>query len=200
MKENSTLKPLSKAIYIIANVMKWIMIVCASFTIVAGVVCSFYAKKVKLVDTTIYLGKLKIANIGEDKIFAGEEGQKIFEAVKDFFNNGNNLAMILSYVFVGALVLVILVFFFHYLYKLFKNIHENDTPFTDENISIITKLAYVMLAYVCVPSLLSYIVKWIFKLNLTFDWGFIEVLCVLIIFAIKYIFEYGKSLEDKKKK
>ena len=195
----TSLKKVSKAIYIISKIMEIVMIVAASFTFLVGILCTISVKKINISENYISWGKVKIVAYDAEKLAQSEVGSKVVEVVKNFFSDGSKPYIIPIYIFIGLIVLVIFVFVFHYIYKLFKNIYEKNSPFTDENISIINKLIYTSLIYICAPTLLTYLVKWIFKVPFAFSWGLLEVLLVLMLFALKYIFEYGKSLETKKK-
>lgn len=193
----SNLKLISKVVYILSKVLEIILIVTNSILFVAGVACTFAVKHIKLSETSIYLGKIKLMSYDMEELMTSETGRKILETVKSFFESGTKPLVIPAYIFMCVIGLTILIFAFHYLYKLFKNIHESDTPFNNENISTITKLIYTLIIYICLPALISYIFEIIFKIPLLYSWGIFEVLIVLILFGVKYIFEYGVHLESK---
>ena len=74
-----------------------------------------------------------------------------------------------------------------HLKKLFVNIHNGDTPFTRENVKSIKNIAIYMIVIILLPSITGE--------NITIELNLFEVLCILLLFCLSYIFEYGYEIQ-----
>ena len=83
----------------------------------------------------------------------------------------------------------------NYLYKLFKNINECDTPFTMDNVTYIRKISLYVLLYIIVPYILGVLTQLIMGINLNAELELTSIVLGLIIFSISYIFEYGYQIQ-----
>jgi transcriptional regulator with XRE-family HTH domain len=86
-----------------------------------------------------------------------------------------------------------------HLEKLFKNINSGDTPFTLENVDHIKKMTYFMIACIALSAISSAVFHLAFvrldgNETITFD-----LVHILFLFAIAYIFEYGYGLQAESK-
>ena len=81
--------------------------------------------------------------------------------------------------------------------KLFNNIHDGDTPFTMENVGYIRNIAILLIIMACVKIAGNGIGNILITNSATFSFDLIDVVYILILFAVSYIFEYGCSLQAK---
>ncbi|MBQ6285419.1 MAG: hypothetical protein IJK67_03830 [Bacilli bacterium] len=201
MKKNEdlnqkNLKGISKAIAIISKILEVCMIIGASACLVATIAIPFILKNIKVGETDISYGKIKIAEISKDTLLDNGIDESKFTYIKDFIT-GNRVFELCAYTFICVVALVGLAFFFHYLYKLFKNISKEDTPFTEENVNLITKLLIALIGYIALPTILAWIAEIIGNIDINYSWGLKDIMLLLVIFASRHIFAYGCSLEKK---
>ena len=79
--------------------------------------------------------------------------------------------------------------------KLFFNIHNEDTPFTLENVGYIKKIAIFMILMLVFTNVAGYISQLALGVSLDIEIELMDVVYVLIIFSISYIFEYGYEIQ-----
>ena len=91
--------------------------------------------------------------------------------------------------------MIIAVFFLRHLQKLAKNINQGDTPFTLENVEHIKKMAYFMIALIIVPAISSGLVEGLFRSEVNVDISAFNVMEILLMFVLAYIFEYGYEIQ-----
>ena len=84
---------------------------------------------------------------------------------------------------------------FSYLSKLFKNIHDNNTPFSLDNVNYIKKLALYSFLFVLVPDVTGGIAELIFNLDLGVEVSLFSYLFSLILLVLAYIFKYGYEIQ-----
>ena len=84
------------------------------------------------------------------------------------------------------------------LEKLFKNIHDGDTPFTMENVHYIKVMTYLMIAVTIVAAVTDVFVSLLTLTDSTINVGF-SLVNILFLYSISYIFEYGYNLQKESK-
>ena len=84
---------------------------------------------------------------------------------------------------------------FNNLTKLFKNIHDNNTPFSMENVNYIKKLALYSFLFVLVPDVCGTIAEIVFKLNLGVELNLFAYLFSMMLLVLAYIFKYGYEIQ-----
>ena len=94
----------------------------------------------------------------------------------------------------GVAVMFIYYFILRYVDMLFTNISNNETPFTSENKDYLDKIAYLSLISVII-SLVSDIVSSLFFGNSMVHIDLTNVIVVLGLYTIAYIFEYACILQ-----
>ena len=75
------------------------------------------------------------------------------------------------------------------------NIHNNDTPFSSDNVEYIKKIALYLALYVLIPDLSGLLTSILFKMNLAVEIEITSYLFVGVILAIAYIFKYGYEIQ-----
>ena len=107
--------------------------------------------------------------------------------------------MLISYVETGFIVLIINLILYRitlkHLEDLFVNIYNGDTPFTLDNVNHIKKMAYLMIATIVLPSISGGIFELIMKSDLDVGFELLDVIEILFLFSMAYIFEYGYELQ-----
>lgn len=84
---------------------------------------------------------------------------------------------------------------FSYLSKLFKNIHDSNTPFSLDNVNFIKKLALYSLLFVLIPDITGGIAELIFNLDLGVEVNLFAYLFSLILLVLAYIIKYGYEIQ-----
>lgn len=195
-EKQAKMKRLSKAIEIISKIGKIVTTICIPIVILVGIVIPFIINDVKITDDKIsFKGNTFVIkeeknnisiNFNNTKI-ADESDPEIINKVRDVFDNQTSTVITIITEFALIILIVYLVLIrlvFKYLENLFKNIHENDTPFTLENVRFIKKIAWYLIVAIVLPSVSGNIGIELFNL--------IEI---LFLFSIAYIFEYGYEIQ-----
>jgi len=82
-----------------------------------------------------------------------------------------------------------------YVEKLFVNIHNEDTPFTLENVKYIKKSAIFLIAVVLFPDVTGILFEMITKVDMGAELEIVNLLLSLIVYVMAYIFEYGYEIQ-----
>ena len=93
----------------------------------------------------------------------------------------------------GSVVLIYLIL--KHLEKLFINIHNGETPFSLENADHIKKIAILMIANIILPSISAVLVELISGITVNNEFDLINVIYILFLFSMAYIFEYGYEIQ-----
>lgn len=217
-KENQkTLKVLSKileVITIIGKVCSIIAIPCIALVMV----CTPYFinninvdnKKIefKVFDQNVVLmeeGKnntnLKV-KVDNELVSTTEEGQIINIINEALKNTSKSTIIICTEITLTFLVAAIIfsIIVMNYAIKLFKNIGNKETPFIEENVSYLRKMAKFMIVVAVLEILSNVIVQAISGYDIGSSFNTYSVLEILVLFILSYIFEYGCELQKDSKK
>ena len=210
-EKQNKMKGLSKAIYIISRIAKIctiIGIICVSLLLVIS--------PVLLNNIEVSENKLIVFNqelnyeINDEKteIIISKNNnftQKILIDDSDVINQLENVfekyskltIIIFSEFIIICLILSIylITLVLNKLEKLFINIHDGDTPFTLENCEYIKKIALYLSIAIIFPFISGCIFKLITHLTLDISFGLTDVIYILIIISLAYIFEYGYEIQ-----
>ena len=211
LNDQSKLRGLSKAIYIISKVCRiftWIGVVCMA---IGMIFVPYVINRVDIKDNVITvkgLGNFSLNDLdidikSKDEKIAKDTGEYVIGKVGDILE-GHSKTEIILFIEGGLLLveasMIISVLILKRLEKLFKNISELDSPFIEENVELTKKIAQFLIASLvlsCVTSLyLDIITNGAIDINI----NFITVMGILIVFVIMYIFKYGCTLQEKSKK
>ena len=208
-EKQKRVKTLSNIISLIGNIGKIVMMVAIPFVIVAMVLIPYVISNVEVVDNKVELTSdnievvdnktiqlFGVAVIGIDEEIS--EGE-VLEIFNDFSKGEIILYIESGFIFV-LVDIVICIFIFSFVEKLFKNIKENNTPFTLDNVNYIKKISYLMIGLIIISpigGMLFNIIKPGIEAESTF--GLMSILEILIIFSMSYIFEYGYEIQKDSK-
>lgn len=212
MKNESKIKGLSKAISIIACIIKICIRVALVCLVLAMLVIPYALSNVKVSENSIEIYEKRInyeVNTEEINITIDNNQEKItgpqeVAALKIFLNyfkeNKSQLLTIyieVTFVFIAAII-VCIDFALQHLQKLFKNIHDNDNPFLIENATHLRKMGYFLIAILVISIVSSIWSDVVFQGRLTLNFSMVNILEILFVLCLSYIFEYGASLTEKK--
>ena len=205
MKKNK-IKGISKAIYIISKINLVILGIAATAIMLMMAVSPLLISKTEVTDSTVSFFDEEFdysIKEGEIKIDGKALDYSIEEKVDDvasFFQKENKLKTTLIAEFALALALATLALLYLALlnlYKLFKNIYDEETPFNEKNINHINGIAkYILLSLIV--SMVGGLLLGIFMgFHASLNINITEILAVLIIYALSVIFEYGYKLQQE---
>lgn len=208
-EKQNRVKGLSKAIYIIARIGKILSVVGIVCTIATMIAIPFISSNVKVKDNEIelYGEKVRYEYQDDDLIFKYNNQEKIVEreeeklAIKETLNKieNGNMPLLVGFIetaFTFLIVtLVLFIIILEHLEKLFINIHNGETPFTIENVKHIKKMAMFMILVIIIPNIAGVIAEKIIGENLGIGFELFDLIYILFLFSMSYIFEYGYEIQ-----
>ena len=208
-EKQKRVKTLSNIISLIGNIGKIVMMVAIPFMVLAMVLVPYVISNVEVVDNKVELTSdnievvdnktiqlFGVAVIGIDEEISEGEVLEIFD---NFSKKEIILYLEIGFIFI-IVDIVICIFILNYVEKLFKNIKENNTPFTLDNVNYIKKISYLMIGLILISPIGGAFFN-ILRPGLESDSVFelMSVLEILIIFSMSYIFEYGYEIQKDSK-
>lgn len=207
-EEQKKMKGLSKAIYLIARILRMFILIGLVLAIISFIAIPFIGSKVKLDKNTIqYREKIYHYTIDDEHLtIEGIGKNNRFDIA---FITDSNLQQYIEnhsvtyFVFITECVLICIIItivfmnlVLKYLEKLFKNIHNGDTPFTLENIKYIRKIALFLILLMAFPTFGGFLCEWITSVNMNVEIELMNIILILIILSLAYIFEYGYQIQQ----
>lgn len=210
-EKQQKMKGLSKAIYIIARIGKTIVTIAIPIIIITMIIIPYFVNNVDVIDNKITFKKSEdnITVVEEntnnnisvkvnDILVAEATNQNTIVKMKEVLENNSKVAII-GYLETGLLFLIVNLFLYrmilNHLENLFVNINNGDTPFTIENVNHIKQMAFLMIATIILPSIFGAIFELILKSDLDVDFELFDIVEILFLFSMAYIFEYGHEIQ-----
>ncbi len=213
-EKQKKIKGISKAIYILARIGKIACKIAIPIMIVVMIATPFFLKNIEVENNELVWNgnndKFSITDDGnkvtlkynDNIIIAEDSSQNVNTKYIEILSN-NSKYLFIGYIEVGFLFLVISLFLYEMtlnrLEKLFMNINEGDTPFTLENVRYIKEMAKFMIIALILPSCGGIVFEKILSTDLGVDFELFDVIQILFLFGISYIFEYGYELQQDTK-
>jgi transcriptional regulator with XRE-family HTH domain len=213
-EKQNKVKGLSKAISIIAIIGRIICYVGLFFIGIAIILAPIIIKNVNVegnkivftgpVDSSITLeenedkeGSVLIIKHNGATIVEEKNQYSIMTIKTALQNNSKTKLIVLSETALAFAIinLVLVSIVLLYLERLFKNISSGDTPFTMDNVRYIKKMAYLMIAVIVLPSGGGLLAQFITGMDLDLDFEMFNVIEILFLFSLAYIFEYGYLIQ-----
>ena len=217
-EKQKKIKGISKAIYVLARIGKIACKVAIPIIILIMIATPFFLKNIEVENNElIWNGSNDKFSITDDEnkitlkyndniILADDNSQSAnIKYIEKFIGvlNNNSKYLVIGYIEVGFICVVISVFLYEMilsrLEKLFINISQGDTPFTLENVKYIKDMAKLMFLILILPNLGGIKKKKIFLMDLNIGFEAFDVVQIVFIFGISYIFEYGYELQQDTK-
>lgn len=208
-EQQSKMKGLSKAIIVITKIGKILSIISIPIIAVSMIIMGIIIRNIDVKDNEIiwngnnHIEIVEIDNklsirIGDQLVLADTSNQSEIIKIKDTLQN-NSKTMVTCYVETGLVFLIIslilIIIMLDSLEKLFSNINKGDTPFTLENVIHIKKIAYLMIAVTLFPNIVGIIFEALLKTDLNIGFEMFNLVEILFLFSIAYIFEYGYEIQ-----
>ena len=207
-EEQKKMKVLSKIISIISKIGRIICYIAIPFLSLILIASPYLISKVVIKDNNITLN-LPNHNISltekNDKIVLKVGSFVLMDADKEFLNTkvvsifeNNSKAKIIGYIETGFTVLLVTIILtskiFKHLETLFDNINKGETPFTLENVSLIKKIAWKMIIIIIMTNIGGGVFELLLGSNLNIEFETYDLVEILFLFSLSYIFEYGRLL------
>ena len=206
-EKQKKMKGISKAIYVIARIGKIVLCMSAIILAIAMFIIPFIARGIHITDTKLELyGETYEYEIKDKTILLTDEktgeGTELYvdtdSDLQNYFTNHTKIYYVVMTEFVGICLLAFLVITFlilKYIEKLFMNIHNEDTPFTMQNVNYIRKIAMLLIVALIAPTILGMLFQAMLKVDMNIGIELMDFVLVLIIFSLAYIFEYGYEIQ-----
>lgn len=206
-EKQQKMKGLSKAIYVIARICKIIVTISIPVVIISMIFLPYLVHNTEVTDGRISLNDNSITVIEDNTgvqlkykniILADEKNQDSILKMKEVLES-HSKPVLIGYLEAGSFFLVVyMVLYFiilKHLENLFININNGDTPFTLENVKHIKKMAYLMIAAIVLPVAAGAVFEMILQMDLDVGFELYNVVEILFLFSMAYIFEYGYEIQ-----
>lgn len=218
-EKQKKVKGISKAIYVLSRIGKIIITIAIPIIVFLLIVTPIFISNIELKDNTIVFKGARIDDkitITEEKsndgvtlqlkansvLIADERNQDTILQIKSVLENNSKLEII-SFLELGFTCLLICLVLYRMvlnrLEKLFININQGDTPFTLENGKYIKQMAKLMIIALALPTCGGLIFEKILRTDLDVGFELFDIIQILFLFGISYIFEYGYELQKDTK-
>lgn len=213
LEEQKKFKGLSKFIIILANIGKIACYIAIPLIIITMLITPYIINNLEVKENKITWKKsndIVILEEIEDKVILKINGITMIDESKEIVNtkiveilNNNPKYLIIGYIEVGLLTLIITLFLITriltYLKILFNNFILGETPFTLENVNHIKKIAWIMIITILLPNIGGAIFMNILTTDLNIDFEIFDLVEILFLFSLSYIFEYGRLIQIESK-
>ena len=208
-KKQNQVKTLSNVISLIGSIGKIVLMVAIPFVIIVMLLIPYIISNVEVKgdDLSLKTENIEIVDNKTLELFGvaiiGVEEELEYKQIVEVFTNNSKFAIIgyLEGGFIFLLVdLIIMIFILSYVEKLFNNIKNNNTPFTLDNVKFIKKISYLMIALIIIEPISGMIFNSILGLTVSDSvFELMNIMEILIIFSMSYIFEYGYEIQKDSK-
>ena len=200
------MKRLSKTIYIISHICRILCAIGFIAVIATMIIMPFAGSKLSINDRVInFYGHQYLYEINEkNKLTIYDENKEITINIdsdthmKEYIKNTTVTEMIIN----GEIIFVCLAITVWFiikslqcLEKLFMNIYQGDTPFTLENVQFIKKIAMYIALVIVFPFVSGLLFQLMSRIDMNIEFEFMDIVMVLIVFSMAYIFEYGYEIQ-----
>ena len=215
-KEKKYLKRISKVLSVFAAIGKVLVTIAIPLTIISMIILFVVFNKFDYHNNTLYFDNNRVFTIEENNdgmtlVYDDEtsellkidiEDQVTLLKVKNFMNNNGKdkiLAYIEIYLLSVVATAVVSRMILDKVKRFFGNIHDGNTPFTEENTEFLRKIWVLRLVNLGISMVVSIVLQILISSD-TSDLievnGIFEILTIIVIY---YIFRYGTMLQSKSK-
>ena len=203
-------KTIAKILSLIGKISGIVVKVAIPFVILAMIVIPILLSSIEIKENMI-VSKNNDINLIEhnNKINITYKGQttisdienKDIEDLKIVLSENKTQTIIKIEIGFATLVafLVILSKLLKHLEQLFDNINKGDTPFTLENVNHIKKMSYFMITCIILSGIGEGILNSSLRNDFSFGLEIFDIVEILFLYALSYIFEYGYEIQKDSK-
>jgi len=204
-EQQKRMKGVSKAIYILTNIVRIIIGVYAIYLLLICLIFPFVSDTLEIIDNKIKIMNKEYNYSIDDNIIIIDENEyyietraDIKESIKE--HDKEYFIICIEYLLISETILALLTTLaMHYLYKLYINIYKGNTPFTIENEKLVKMACLFFLLELILQKVTSLLYSFIAKINLAIDLNIKDIIVVLIGISIIYIFKYGRMIQTDTK-
>ncbi len=212
-EEQKKMKALSRVITIISKIGRILCYIALPFICLILIISPYLINKVIIKDNDLTLN-IQNHNINilekNDKVIIKVGAFVLADADKEFLNTkvlsifkNNSKTKIIGYIETGFVVLLVTIILtskiFKHLEILFDNINKGETPFTLENVSLIKRIAWKMIIIIIMNNIGGGVFELLLGTNLNIEFETYDLVEILFLFSLSYIFEYGRLLGNVNK-
>lgn len=208
-EKQKRMKVLSKIIYIVARIGKILTAVSSVIILITMIGLPIITSNIKVdgnkatIFNEVIEYQRKDAEIiikqgnREEIITKSEDLKAANEIINAIENNELTKITIFTEVAFACLVatLILSCLTLKHLEELFVNIHNGDTPFTIDNVKHIKMMSYLLIGVTLLPDICGVIAEFIMKIDLDIGFGLMDLLYIIILYSLSYIFEYGYEIQ-----
>ena len=194
------MKDKEKAFRTASEVVRILATICRIMLIISAVVCVVTAILFIVMQSKINFNEA-FAALQEGLIEEGIELPKN-EILNGFLgmNRISQVGVITIILLLGAAAILAVSVVFDLVAKLFKNFQLQKTPFIQENVQLLRKIAYWMFGILAAGCVLSIVISLISNYQMSYAVNFDSLALAFVALGLTYVFEYGCKLEEKKSK
>ena len=210
--EQKKVKLLSKILSMVGKIGSILAKVGIGFVVLAMIIIPLLISSVDVKDNELVVSGevIKITEITDgirlstkdDNVIISDINNSDIEKFKNAFNKYDKTKLILLIEFSFATLIVFLIFLIKvldHLERLFTNINDGDTPFTLDNTIHIKKMSYYMIACIVTSAIGSIISNISMALEDSLEFDMFNIVEIIFLFALSYIFEYGYHIQKDSK-
>lgn len=212
-EKQKKIKGISKAIYILARIGKIISKIGIVIVTMLLIITPFFLKNIDVDNNSlvwngntkfsiVYNGDKVELKYNDNILIADANLEEVNTKYIEILNN-NPKGLVISYIEVGYLFLLFNLILYKMiltrLEKLFININKGDTPFTLENVKYIKEMAKLMIVALILPNFGGIISEQILSTDLDVDIEVFDIVQILFLFGVSYVFEYGYEIQQDSK-
>ena len=200
-EEQKRMKGLSKAIQVIAKIGKVSCVTMIPIIILVMIFIPLFINNINIEELNQILNSTnEMVEIAEtdlkelfDNSFVENEVNSV-ETLKSYSKADIILGLEIGVLSV-LIILVLMASILKHLEMLFKNINEGNTPFTLENVGHVSKIAWFMIATILIENISTLIYTNIINTNISSGIEMFDLIEILFVFSMSYIFKYGHQLQ-----
>jgi transcriptional regulator with XRE-family HTH domain len=203
--EQKKMKGFTKVLYVISKIAEVASIVGIVFSlllVIAGAI-TVPNTKINLENNTIKVFDQKTSfeltdsELVIDGSVVSEHDKSISKEIEKAVNMSTTKKLVIvEMVFLTMMAISFITYkIFSYAAKLFKNIHDNNTPFNMDNVNAIRKLALYSFLFVLIPDVIGSIIGLIYNLEFGIEINLFAYLFSLMLLVLAYIFKYGYEIQ-----
>lgn len=203
--EQKKMKGFTKVLYVISKIAEVVSIVGIVFSLLL-VICGAITvpnTKINLENNTIKVFDQKTSfeltdsELIIDGSVVSEHDKSISKEIEKAVNMSTTKKLVIVEMAFLTMVAISFITYkiFSYAAKLFKNIHDNNTPFNMDNVNAIRKLALYSFLFVLIPDVIGSIIGLIYNLEFGIEINLFAYLFSLMLLVLAYIFKYGYEIQ-----
>ena len=207
-KQKKYLIIINKVLAVLAKIAKIFVMIAIPFVVITMITFAVLVNKIDISKNQIKMDDIcfvlnidknnnLVARFNDDDVQTITSSELVDNIQSVINNHSKTELLVLSEVGMIIIIvdLVLMVMVLNSLEKLFKNLFNKDTPFIMENVLFIKKAAYLMLATVLLSWITGIIFELILGLDLNVSLEISNIIEVLFLFSIAYIFQYGCQIQ-----